>query len=162
MALSARRLRSSPRPPPAPSPPLPARCSALLCEDRLASSTRTNSYVHGTTPTKAVNVAGLSVFGEKWGRKGNALKGPGAAATHGRKASTSTVYYSTEPGKTSDCAVLPFCVELSRRLPGPPQIAEGVARARLSGFQPGLLRPKTRTGNGRLSGRPPSSFVAAG
>ena len=41
-----------------------------------------------------------------------------------------------------------------RRRPGPPQIAEGVARARLSSFQPGLSRPKTRTGNGRLSGRP--------
>ena len=45
----------------------------------------------------------------------------------------------------------------SRRRPGPPPIAEEVARARLSGFQPGLLRPKTRTGNGRLSLRPASS-----
>ena len=34
----------------------------------------------------------------------------------------------------------------SRRRPGPPQIAEGVARARLSGFQPVLLRQKPGRG----------------
>jgi len=40
----------------------------------------------------------------------------------------------------------------SRRRPGPPQIAEEVTRARLSGFQPGLLRQKPGRGTAGFLG----------
>ena len=75
-----------------------------------------HEYVHGTALTdllgaffptarlgslrEAVNVAGAVIFGEHWGRKGNALKSSGTgASTHSRKAATSTMYYSTQPGR---------------------------------------------------------------
>ena len=46
---------------------------------------------------------------------------------------------------TSSRDFAPFAPH-SRRRPGPPQIAEEVARARLSGFQPVLLRQKPGRG----------------